>query len=229
MPADSNSVFAQTGSALEKYAAVFNAVEINSCFYRSHKKSTYQKWASQVAKDFKFSVKLPRTITHQQKLRHIEGLVKTFSEEVSGLGSKLGCVLVQLPASLKFSEQIVELAFGSLHDAFVCPIVCEPRHPTWFCNEVNEVFTEAGVARVAADPALCVSASVPGGAEQTCYFRLHGSPRTYYSDYSRDYIQRYARLIIGQKQSSEVWCIFDNTASGRATSNASTMQKLLSL
>ena len=229
IPANNRSEFSQTGTVLEKYATRFNAVEINSSFYRPHQLSTYKKWASQVPADFSFSVKLPRTITHHSKLIEIAQPLNLFAEQVSGLGSKLGCVLVQLPPSLAFSKPHSELAFAMLRQVFACSIVCEPRHRTWFSSDVDKFFLDAGVARVAADPALCSSASIPAGDMQTIYYRLHGSPDIYYSDYSIDSLKNYARLINDQKQSSALWCIFDNTASGRATSNALTMQQLLTL
>ena len=227
IPKISRGEFRQAGSVLQQYASRLDAVEINSSFYRSHKRSTYEKWASQVPQDFSFSVKLPRTITHHSKLHNIDTLLDEFADEVSGLGSKLGFVLVQLPPSLEFSRKSVQAAFTLLRKAFACAIVCEPRHRSWFSNEVDQFLIDAGVSRAAADPALCPQALVPGGAQQTCYYRLHGSPKIYYSEYSDNQLKDYADLISDHHQSSEVWCIFDNTASGHAMTNALKMPRLL--
>ena len=140
IPKISREGFRQTGQILQQYASRLNAVEINSSFYRSHKQSTYEKWASQVPEDFSFSIKLPRTITHLSKLDNIDSLVSDFADEVSGLGSKLGVVLVQLPPSLEFTRKSIQVAFALLRKTFVCAIVCEPRHQSWFSDEIDQIF-----------------------------------------------------------------------------------------
>src|SRR5881397_2217283 len=99
---DVASRFPPDGSQLERYAAVFPAVEINSSFYRPHQPQTYARWAASVPEAFRFSVKLPRTITHDAKLRGIDELLDRFAREAGELGPKLGCVLVQLPPSGAF-------------------------------------------------------------------------------------------------------------------------------
>jgi uncharacterized protein YecE (DUF72 family) len=227
IPKNCRSDFPEEGTGLEKYAARFNVVEINSSFYRPHKISTYEKWASQVAENFSFSVKLPRSITHQSRLTNIDEQLAAFAEQISGLGTKLGCVLVQLPPSFEFFQPQMKLAFGLLRQTLTCPIVCEPRHESWFSNAANQFLMEAGLARVAADPALFASAAQPGGDTSVCYYRLHGSPDMYYSEYSTNDLHNFAGLIRGNRPNSKVWCIFDNTANGYATSNAIAISRLL--
>ena len=219
--------FREEGTALEKYAARLNAVEINSSFYRRHKKSTYEKWASQVAENFSFSVKLPRSITHQSRLTNIDEHLNSFADQIRGLGTKLGCVLVQLPPSLEFFQPEVKQAFDLMRRTFACSIVCEPRHESWFSIAANQFLLETEVARVAADPTLFALASLPGGDTRVCYYRLHGSPDMYYSKYSTNDIHNFAELIKGNRPNSQVWCIFDNTANGYATSNAIAISQLL--
>lgn len=75
------------------------------------------------------------------------------------------------------------------------------------------------VSRVAADPAIVEEASLPGGDLSVAYFRLHGSPRTYYSSYDDAFLDRIADIVRGMSSSS-VYCIFDNTTLGHATGNA---------
>jgi uncharacterized protein YecE (DUF72 family) len=228
IPANERSTLPQSGSVLEKYADCFNAVEINTSFYRPHKTTTYEKWATQVPPYFSFAVKLPRDITHHARLMDIDQPLRKFADEVIGLGEKLGCLLVQLPPSFAFSLALMRSAFSLLHTVFSCPIVCEPRHISWFSREVDWFLQDAGVTRAAADPALCPAAAVPGGDLHTSYYRLHGSPQMYYSDYSAVDIQNYARLIVEKKLSNSTWCIFDNTANGCAFSNAKIMKHLVS-
>jgi len=76
------------------------------------------------------------------------------------------------------------------------------------------------VARVAADPAAVPSAALPGGWDGLAYYRLHGSPRIYYSAYSEPYLAALAATLREGARSAPVWCIFDNTAQGAATDDA---------
>ncbi|CDS52509.1 COG1801: Uncharacterized conserved protein [Polaromonas sp. CG9_12] len=82
--------FPAAGTHLQRYAARFNAAEINSSFYRPHQNATYARWAASVPENFHFSVKLPRTITHQQRLAGCAGLLDDFVAQAGGLGEKLG-------------------------------------------------------------------------------------------------------------------------------------------
>ena len=88
--------------------------------------------------------------------------------------------------------------------------------------------SECRVSRVAADPALWDGASSPSGSREISYFRLHGSPRRYYSDYSTEQLQLIrARIEAACRESKRVWCIFDNTAAGAATGNALELSRML--
>src|SRR3954451_5388431 len=91
--------FAPVGTHLERYATLFNCVEINSCFYRPHRIATYERWAGSVPADFRFAVKLPKVITHELRLVGAESHLERFLGETSGLGAKRGPILVQLPPS----------------------------------------------------------------------------------------------------------------------------------
>ena len=96
------------GSHLERYGAILNAVEINSSFYRPHRTATYERWAASVPEDFRFAVKVPKAITHERRLKDVGDLLDRFLSEVSGLGPKLGPLLVQLPPSLSFQAGIAD-------------------------------------------------------------------------------------------------------------------------
>lgn len=84
-------------SVLEQYAAVFDSVEINSSFYKPHRRSTYERWCASVPASFRFSVKLPRTITHELGLLRCHGETLAFVDSASGLENKLAVLLIQLP------------------------------------------------------------------------------------------------------------------------------------
>jgi uncharacterized protein YecE (DUF72 family) len=227
LPRAEQADFPAAGSHLERYASRFDAVEINSSFHRPHRPATYARWSAAVPASFRFAVKVPKTITHGLRLRQAGDLLETFLAEASGLGDKLGCLLVQLPPSLELEPAAVEGFFAELRSlAPVSPsasilLACEPRHPSWFTPEADDLLRELGVARVAADPARVPEAAEPGGWRGSSYYRLHGSPRTYYSAYSEEYLDALAaRLRADAAAGRSVWCIFDNTTLGAATRNA---------
>ena len=150
-------------------------------------------------------------------------------QEIAGLELKLGCVLVQLPPSLRFDREVASAFFATFREFFEGSIVCEPRHLTWFTEDANELLVEHRVGRVAADPPIHPKAALPGGCLDLQYFRLHGSPKTYYSPYASDYLSELGiTLVSRQGQGALVWCVFDNTAEGYATANALELQHVLS-
>ena len=220
IPKEAAAAFPEAGSHLERYAAVFPMVEINSSFYKPHRPQTYARWAESVPRDFRFAVKVPRSITHDAQLRDIDDLLARFAGEVGELGDKLGALLVQLPPKFGFHDETVRDFFLRLQDRFDCMIACEGRHPSWFSDTATELLRERGVTRVIADPA----AGQPGPHVPTTndvYMRLHGAPRIYYSSYTQDYLAALVRELEAHKAAGRtVWCVFDNTAAGEAVPNA---------
>jgi uncharacterized protein YecE (DUF72 family) len=228
LPRQWRDQFPATGSYLERYAAMFSAVEINSSFYRQHKRAVYERWAAAVPSSFRFAVKLPRAITHDQALVAADVLLEVFLEEASGLGARLGPLLVQLPPSLEYHEEHAAEFFTALRAMHAGPVACEPRHESWFTSAVDEVLRAHRVARVAADPARVPSAAEPGGDPGLEYIRLHGSPRMYYSNYEDERLAAYSnRLVRPSVAPVERWCIFDNTTLGAATGNALALVRLV--
>ncbi|MGL9621344.1 DUF72 domain-containing protein [Bradyrhizobium sp. U531] len=206
------------GSHLERYAQVLNATEINSSFHRPHRRSTYEKWASATPDHFRFSVKVPKSVSHSSQLARDE--LDRFIEESAGLGAKLSVLLVQLAPRRIFVEAEAELLLGTLQGKTSAAIVCEPRHESWFTPEVDTWLRERRVSRVAADPARVPDAGRPGGRPDLRYFRLHGAPRIYYSAYDGAYLRALKSRLGAASPSCETWCIFDNTAAGAALRNA---------
>ena len=265
------------GSHLERYARRFAVAEINSSFHRSHRTAIWARWREYVSATFRFSVKVPKTITHEHRLIGAAALLDEFLSGVKSLGARLGCLLVQLPPSLAFdppagfrfsvkmpkaithsrglkdsSELLVsfldevsllesglgaflvqlppklvfdpavaEEFFKELRGRTAMPIVCEPRHESWFGEPADRLLQSYEVARVAADPARVASAGEPGGWRGMSYYRLHGSPKMYYSAYATDFIAALAaRVKEDAANRRNVWVIFDNTTLGAATRNA---------
>jgi uncharacterized protein YecE (DUF72 family) len=220
------------GTHLERYARVFNCVEINSSFYRSHRASTWRRWADSTPDDFRFSVKLSRTITHQQKLSGDTAALDAFFSEVAVLGGKLSVVLVQLPPKLAYDDCPAVEFFEFLRDRWDGEIALEPRNASWFTAEADELLLRHRIARVAADPRRhgAIDANGiprPGGWPGLTYFRLHGSPRTYYSQYESAVLENVAKASQPLAATQSQWVIFDNTALGHAFGDAVELQQML--
>ncbi len=216
------------GSHLQRYASLFNAVEINSCFYRPHRLATYERWAASVPDHFRFAVKLPKVITHQARLAGVVPELERFIGETAGLGTKLGPILVQLPPSFAFDARVASTFLTELRSRFDGSVVIEPRHESWFTGAVEEMLIKYRVARVAADPARVPAAAEPGGYDRIVYIRLHGSPRIYYSAYPAEWLEGLARIIEDKAaRGIPTWCIFDNTALGAATADAVAIKSFL--
>ena len=211
--------FPAQGSHLQRYARRLNAVEINSAFYRPHRPETYARWAASVPTTFRFSVKLPRTITHEQCLHACGPLLDGFLAQCGQLGERLGCLLVQLPPSLAYDAQSARRFFEALRERHAGPVAVEPRHASW--QAAQSMLVALRIAQVAASPPRLVSDAEPGGWPGLEYWRLHGEPRVYYSAYSDHYLQALAaRLRASAASQTDIWCIFDNTAAGAALGNA---------
>ena len=124
------------------------------------------------------------------------------------------------PPSLSFDASVVTRFLDLVRKIYKGPMVCEPRHATWFSPAVASLLDRCGVSRVAADPSPVPDATVPAGSPRVAYFRLHGSPRTYWSRYGENDIATLAAAVRNVPNAEEVWCVFDNTASGAAIENA---------
>ena len=206
---------------------MFGCAEINSSFHRPHAPATYARWAKATPRAFRFAVKCPRTITHDLKLRRVRMDIERFLDESSGLGSRRGPLLVQLPPSLEFDARVASRFFELVRGRYEGTLVCEPRHPTWFAARADALLVDHRVARVATDPAPVDAAGRPGGWPGVVYYRLHGSPRMYWSRYDEAYIAALAGSIEQVRADVDVWCLFDNTASGAALENAWELQQRL--
>ncbi|HEV2079038.1 MAG TPA: DUF72 domain-containing protein [Allosphingosinicella sp.] len=218
--------FPAEGTGLERYSGRFDCAEINSSFHRSHRAETWDRWAGSVPEDFRFSVKLAKTITHQQRLIDCEPLLDLFLEEAARLGPKLAIILIQLPPSLSFDSSVASAFFDALRSRTPVRLACEPRHASWFEEEADRLLQEREIARVAADPARVEAAAIPGGWRGLAYYRLHGSPVPYRSSYDDGRLEAYAERMAADLD-RDLWCIFDNTASSAATGDALKLQRLL--
>ena len=228
IPRQHGELFGDGGSVLARYATRFPVVEVNSSFYRSHQQSTYARWAASVPAQFRFSLKVPKIISHEMALRAAGGALDRFLGEAEGLGDKLGGYLLQLPPSQRLDLRVASTFFRMFRRRSDAPIACEPRHPSWFSSEASALFERHGVSRVIADPPIVAAVPSPRLGSPWPYWRLHGSPRMYYSAYADDTLQHLANDIAACHASALApWVIFDNTALGFAVSNAAHLQEML--
>jgi uncharacterized protein YecE (DUF72 family) len=217
-------------SHLERYAGLLHCVEINSSFHRTHRLSSWERWAASTPPNFRFAVKAPKTVTHAAKLVNTGGALLEFFVGVRGLGDKLGPILIQLPPRLAFDDGVAREFFTTLRELHSGSVVLEPRHESWFATPVDRLLRGFEIARAAADPPKGSElAARPGGWPGLSYWRLHGTPRTYYSNYEDLWLQTFAERLQIEARSTgtEAWIIFDNTALGHATANAVSLQAAL--
>jgi uncharacterized protein YecE (DUF72 family) len=212
--------FPGDGTHLRRYARVLRGAEIDTSFYRDHVSETYAGWARQTPRAFSFAVKLPRQITHDGRLRAARRALTEFIRNVAGLGHRLGPLVAQLPPSLPFEARVAQNFFALLRDRFDGLVVCEPRHPSWFAARPDALLKRFRVGRVAADPAVVPDAALPGGSPEIVYFRLHGSPRKYWSIYEEARLGEWLAVLKSLPRGMPAWCVLDNTASGGAAFNA---------
>jgi uncharacterized protein YecE (DUF72 family) len=227
IPRASAAHFDGDGSHLQRYSRVLRGAEINSSFHRPHAHAVYASWAASTPDHFRFAVKLPRTITHDLKLRRARPPLERFLEDSAGLGQKRGPLLVQLPPSLDYDARVAGRFFDLVRSQYDGTLVLEARHPTWFSPAVNALLVRHRIAQVAADPPAAGGAEQPAGWNGMVYYRLHGSPRKYWSRYERVRIAALATALSQVPLEADAWCIFDNTASGAALENAWELQMLL--
>ena len=220
IPRDIGHQFPEEGSGLARYASRFHIAEINSSFHRPHRISTWARWRDSVPDDFRFSVKLPKQITHVRKLVDCGEELNQFTGEAQTLAPKLAVLLVQLPPKLAFDGRVAQEFFARIRDLTPAQIACEPRHASWFDDDAANVLREFAIARVAADPAICDAAARPSAWGDLSYWRLHGSPVVYRSSYA-DRIDHYAAQLAQESAiGKDVWCILDNTASSAGAADA---------
>jgi uncharacterized protein YecE (DUF72 family) len=134
---------------LHYYAERFPTVEINNTFYRMPGEGMLARWAAEVPERFEFTLKAPRRITHDKRLREVDQDVGELLRRAAALGSKLGPVLFQLPPSLKKDLAVLADFLGAIPPGR--QIACEFRHPTWQDEAVYDTLRTHNAMLCAAD------------------------------------------------------------------------------
>ena len=217
----------QLKSRLHYYSSIFNTIEVNSCFYKTPLRSTYEKWAADVPDDFQFTLKLTKDITHAKELKGDLACMDSFLHAAGGTGNKKGCLLIQFPGKISLEhftqvENILEQLH--VHDpSYEWRRAIEFRNESWYVGETTELLNEYNATMVLHDfPKAKVSAFA--GKANFVYLRFHGPTGNYRESYSDRILDEKSEMINAFLQTGkDVYAYFNNTA-GNAFENARYLQ-----
>ncbi|WP_117212873.1 DUF72 domain-containing protein [Allorhizocola rhizosphaerae] len=207
--------------SLSFYAGQFETVEVNNSFYRLPSKETFEKWRDETPEGFIFAVKMSRYLTHVKRLRDPSEPVSRFLSAASGLGGKLGPVLLQLPPTLRFSDDLDAVLASFPRDIRVA---VEPRHRSWWCDEARELLEKHGAALCWADrlgrPITPLWRTSDFGYVRLHEGRAHPRPR-----YGRAALTSWLRRmrVFGDRP---VYVYFNNDPGGAAIADAFALLRL---
>lgn len=204
-----------TGTWLERYAAVFDTVEVNASFYRLPTRTAVARWASATPAGFCFAVKASRYLTHVRRLRDLPDGIRRFEERIEPLAEsgKLGPLLWQLPPTFRRDDERLQVALEELppgRHAF------EFRHESWFVEETYELLRAHEAALVVADRA-------PGGptpwveTAPWAYVRFHHGRRRN-GGYTDAQLHAWADRLARAR--GDVYVYFNNDWEGLAVDDA---------
>ena len=215
-----------TDQWLAHYAGRFASVEVNSTFYRFPDPGAVATWADRTPATFRFSVKAPRGITHFKKLKNCSQPLAEFFAHLAPLGERLGPVLFQLPPRWRCNPARLAAFLEDLPVEF--RYAFEFRDPSWETEQIWDLLERFGVAFCICD--LGGRSSPRVTTTEYVYIRLHGPGQPYADNYSPTILQGWVSAIRGWlRNGKDVYCYFDNDASGYAVKNASQLQRLLTL
>jgi len=205
---------------LPYYAGRFSTVEINYTFYRAPNEKIVDGWNKATPEDFKLTLKAPRRITHDRRLRDCGDLVRQFLETAATLGPKLGALLFQLPPNLKKDAPLLD-AFLDTFPPRVCAAF-EFRHESWLDDEIYERLRRRNLALCVADSER-LSTPVIVTADYT-YFRLRDE------GYTPDDIARWGDVMRETTSACrEVFVYFKHEEEGKGPEFAKLLMQHLGL
>jgi len=208
----------------EFYSTQFNTLELNVTFYRFPQLKVLEGWYERSPADFFFAIKVPRLITHFKKFNDTDRMLADFYTTArNGLKEKLGPVLFQLPAQSIYSEDLLERIMASVDESFIN--VVEFRHESWWKKNVYDRLAEKKIVFCSTSYPKLPDAVVANSP--TIYYRYHGIPKLYYSEYGEDMIQKTARTIKKSPGISSAYIFFNNTATMAAINNARQLKRVI--
>jgi uncharacterized protein YecE (DUF72 family) len=210
---------------LEHYAKLFDAVEVNTTFYRLPKRSAVAGWVEQTPESFLFAVKASRYLTHLKRLTDMESGVRRFYERIEPLveSGKLGPVLWQLPENFHRNDERLASALEHLPAGRHC---FEFRHASWFEEDVYALLRNRGVALVIGDNPKRPFQTHELTTDWT-FVRLHYGRRGRGGNYSKRELEEWRRRIAAWRSKVEVYAYFNNDWEGYAVKNALWLRKRL--
>jgi uncharacterized protein YecE (DUF72 family) len=204
---------------LEKYAESFATVEVNNAFYRLPERTTFAQWRDRTPDDFVVAVKMSRYLTHIKRLKEPAEPVARFLSRADALGSKLGPVLVQLPPTLKVDVAALDETLS--HFPKEVKVAVEPRHESWWTDEVRDLLTRHGAALSWADrkgrPVTPLWRTT-----DWVYLRLHEGRARPWPHYGRTSLGSW----LDRLPDEEAYVFFNNDPGGAAVSDAVTLAAL---
>ena len=205
---------------LPYYAQRLETVEINYTFYRLPTERLLAGWSEVTPPGFSFTLKAPRRITHEARLRRCEELTRAFAEAAASLGTKLGALLFQLPPSFKKDLPVLDAFLGLLPPG--ARAAFEFRHASWHDDAVFERLAGSGQALCVADSErLSTPVRITAGH---AYFRLRDE------GYTEADIARWAETIARETAAcSEVFVYFKHEDSGKGPAFAKQLGDALGL
>jgi uncharacterized protein YecE (DUF72 family) len=221
---------------LKYHSQNFNTVENNSSFYRISKESTYKTWDRVTPEGYKFSIKVNKAVTHEARLEltnDVKLKINYVLESTQVLGSKLGAILVQLPASFHYDlfklEKFLKFFRQSVNkQQYHFDIAIEFRNKYWLVDETYVLLKRYNVALVAGQ-----SSRYPLAREITAdiaYIRMHGPDKLFTSKYTDKQLAEWTDYI---KQISEqverIYVYFNNDFYGYAIENAEELSRNLGI
>jgi uncharacterized protein YecE (DUF72 family) len=203
---------------LEYYARQFATVENNGTFYRLPPRETFASWRDRVPGDFVMTVKASRYLTHVRRLRDPAGPVRRLLDAADGLGERLGPVLLQLPPDLRADPPLLAGCLGQFPPA--ARVAVEPRHESWWTDEVRDVLTAANAALCWADRAGSAVTPLWRTADWG-YLRLHEGDGEPWPSYREATLSAWAeRITATWAPGSDVFVYFNNDQNGAAPADA---------
>jgi uncharacterized protein YecE (DUF72 family) len=212
---------------LEHYATLFDTVEVNTTFYRLPSRSSVAGWVEQSPRDFLFSVKASRYLTHMKRLTDLGRGVERFYERIEPLAQspKFGPVLWQLPANFHRNDARLASALARLPPGRHC---FEFRHPSWFADKIYELLRRHGVALVIGDHPERPFQTYELTAEWT-FIRFHYGGRGRRGNYSERELETWKRRIAAWRAEVDVFAYFNNDWDGFAVKNARWLREHLQM
>ncbi|MBQ1092038.1 DUF72 domain-containing protein [Streptomyces sp. B93] len=203
---------------LEEYAAHFATVELNNAFYRLPTRENFEAWRERVPPDFVVAVKASRYLTHIKRLKDPEEPVHRLLSHASGLGDRLGPVLLQLPPTLRADAGLLDACLACFPPGV--RVAVEPRHDSWWTPEVRRTLESRGAALCWADvlsrPVTPLWRTADWG-----YVRLHQGRASPWPRYGHRALHSWAtRIAAAFPTDADVYTYFNNDPGGAAILDA---------